>query len=166
MERVSTIEPSLSTELTPIGWREWVAFPSWGVAAMKAKIDTGARTSALHVVDDEPFIRDGRTWVRFVIHPWQRNDLDPQVVEALEVDEREITSSSGDKSIRRVVVTTIDLGAGPHDIELTLTRRDGMGFRMLLGREAMAGRYIVDPSASYLTGRAARGVRLRNRTRG
>jgi len=148
-----------------IGWREWVAFPTWGVDAVKAKIDTGARTSALHAADIEEFERAGRRWVRFVIHPWQRNDLDAREVEAPRVDERHVTSSSGDKSLRPVVLATIDLAGSPHEIELTLTRRDEMGFRMLLGRNAMAGHYVIDPSLSYVTGRPARTLRRRNRSR-
>ena len=151
--------------VTAIGWREWVAFPEWGLAAVKAKIDTGARTSALHTSDVEVVEHDGRRLARFVVHPWQRNDLDPQVVEARYVDEREVTSSSGARSLRPVVRAVIDLAGNPHEIELTLTRRDEMGFRMLLGREAMAGRYRVDPGASYLTGRADRDLRRRNRSR-
>lgn len=150
---------------TLIGWREWVAFPAWGLDAIKAKIDTGARTSALHAADIEEFERGGRPWVRFAIHPWQRNDLDARELEVPCVDERHVTSSSGTKSLRPVVLATIDLAGSPHDIELTLTRRDEMGFRMLLGRNAMAGRYVIDPSLSYVTGRPARAIRRRNRSR-
>lgn len=146
-----------------IGWREWVAFPEWGVAAVKAKVDTGARTSALHAFDIEDFERDGRRWARFGVHPWQRNHEDAQVVEAPLVDERRVTSSSGSTSLRPVVSATIDVAGSPHEIELTLTRRDAMGFRMLLGRKAMAGRYVIDPSRSYLTGRPDRTIRRRNR---
>lgn len=147
-----------------IGWREWVAFPEWGVAAMKAKTDTGARTSALHATDIEVFERDGAAWARFVVHPWQRNDLDPHPIEAPCVDERLVTSSSGSKSVRPVIVASIALGGPPHEIELSLTRRDEMGFRMLLGRNAMAGRYVIDPGQSYVTGRPDRETRRRNRT--
>jgi len=148
-----------------IGWREWVAFPEWGVAAVKAKIDTGARTSALHAYDLEEFERDGKPWARFVIHPWQRNDEDAQVVESVLVGQRQVTSSSGTKSLRPVVRALIDVAGSPHEIEITLTRRDEMGFRMLLGRKAMAGRYLVDPSRSYVTGRPDRSTRRRNRAR-
>lgn len=150
--------------MTMIGWREWVAFPEWGVAAMKVKTDTGARTSALHATDIEVFERDGAAWARFVVHPWQRNDLDPHPIEAPCVDERLVTSSSGSKSVRPVIVASIALGGPPHEIELSLTRRDEMGFRMLLGRSAMGGRYVIDPGQSYVTGRPDRATRRRNRT--
>lgn len=157
--------PSSKVDPVMIGWREWVAFPDWGVAAVKAKVDTGARTSALHAFDIEAFDRAGRRWVRFGVHPWQRNDDDVCVVEAPLVDERSVTSSSGTTSLRPVVTAVIDVAGCPHEIELTLTRRDEMGFRMLLGRKAMAGRYVIDPARSYLTGRPDRTVRRRNRGR-
>jgi hypothetical protein len=161
------ISPALleRDDVALIGWREWVSFPEWGVAAVKAKIDTGARTSALHVTDIEEFQRAGRPWARFVVHPWQRNELDPQPVQAPCVDEREVTSSSGTKSLRPVVLASIDLAGFAHRIELTLTRRDEMGFRMLLGRNAMAGHYVIDPALSYVTGRPDRSTRRRNRAR-
>lgn len=150
---------------TLIGWREWVAFPVWGIGAVKAKIDTGARTSALHATDVEEFVKDDATWARFVVHPWQGNDLDPHPVEAPCVDEREVTSSSGTKSVRPVIVASIELAGSPREIELTLIRRDEMGFRMLLGRNAMAGYYVIDPSLSYVAGRPKRSTRRRNRER-
>jgi hypothetical protein len=87
------------------------------------------------------------------------------VVEAVLVDQRHVTSSSGAKSLRPVVRAAIDLAGSPHEIEVTLTRRDEMGFRMLLGRNAMAGRYLIDPSLSYVTGRPDRSTRRRNRGR-
>lgn len=152
-------------DVTLIGWREWVAFPEWGIEAMKVKTDTGARTSALHATDIEEFRRDGVQWARFTVHPWQRNDLDAHVVEVPCVDQRAVTSSSGAKSVRPVIRASIELAGAPHQIELTLTRRDEMGFRMLLGRNAMAGRYVVDPSLSYVTGRPDRATRRRNRSR-
>jgi hypothetical protein len=147
------------------GWREWVSFPVWGFGPIKAKLDTGARTSAIHAVDLESFDRDGEQWMRFTVHPWQKNDGDEMRVEARVIDEREVTSSSGTTSLRPVVETTIDLDGRSHVVELTLTRRDDMGFRMLLGREALRGRYVVDPGRSYLTGRADRATRRKNRER-
>ena len=150
---------------TTIGWREWVAFPEWGIDALKAKIDTGARTSALHAGDLESFERSGERWVRFTAHPWQRSDADAITIEAPLVDERVVTSSSGTTSHRPVVRAVVELDGAPHEVELTLTRRDDMGFRMLLGREAMRGRYLVDPSRSYLTGRPSVDIRRRNRGR-
>ena len=148
-----------------IGWREWIAFPEWGVGAVKAKIDTGARTSALHAADLSVVDDGDRRVARFTFHPWQATDEDATPVEVPLLDEREVTSSSGDRSVRPVVLAVIDLVGEPHPIELTLTRRDDMGFRMLLGREAMEGRYRVDPGESYLTGRPSAHVRRRNRGR-
>lgn len=146
-----------------IGWREWVSFPEWGVPAVKVKIDTGARTSALHAVDLEIVERDGQRFAKFSVHPWQRSERDAVEVEAVLLDQREVTSSSGEKTTRPVVTAVIDLDGTPETIELTLTRRDDMGFRMLLGRKAMEGRHIVDPAASYLHGRPDLRTRRRNR---
>lgn len=150
-------------EPTLVGWREWLAFPDWGIPAVKVKIDTGARTSALHVDELEIVERDGHRVAAFTVHPWQRSERDGVAVCVPLVDEREVTSSSGDASTRPVVMAVIDLDGAPHEIELTLTRRDDMGFRMLLGRRAMDGRYLVDPSHSYLTGRPDLVTRRRNR---
>lgn len=149
--------------MSSIGWREWIALPEWGVPAIKAKIDTGARTSAIHAFDLEMFERDGDDWVRFVIHPWQVSDDDPTTVEAPRVDHRTITSSSGTRSERPVVSTDITLGGRNVRAELTLTRRDEMGFRMLIGREALRQGYLVDPARSYLGGRPPKSVRRQNR---
>lgn len=156
-------ESAPSAEPTLIGWREWVAFPDWDIPALKVKIDTGARTSALHAEDLEITEHDGRPHATFTVHPWQRSERDGVAVSVPLVDERAVTSSSGDASTRPVVMAVIDLDGEPHEIELTLTRRDDMGFRMLLGRKAMEGRYLVDPSHSYLTGRPDLATRRRNR---
>ncbi len=157
MTKAEAVAPTL------IGWREWIAFPEWGIAAIKVKIDTGARTSALHADDLRIVERDGGRFAVFTVRPWQRSDRDGVEVTAPLVDERSVTSSSGDASTRPVVLATIQLDGEPHEIELTLTRRDDMGFRMLLGRKAMEGRYLVDPSHSYLTGRPELATRRRNR---
>lgn len=164
LSAVTSAEP-VSLAVTTIGWREWVAFPEWGIGAMKVKIDTGARTSALHAADVEHFEREGEAWVGFVVHPWQATDDDGIRVEAPVIDEREVTSSSGTVSLRTVVRVVIDLDGRRHEVEMTLTRRDDMGFRMLLGREAMRGRFLVDPGRSYLAGRPDRATRRRNRGR-
>lgn len=156
-------DTAVSADQTLIGWREWLAFPDWGIPAVKVKIDTGARTSALHADDLEIVERDGRSIATFTVHPWQRSTRDGVEVSVPLVDERAVTSSSGDASTRPVVMAVIDLDGRPHEIELTLTRRDDMGFRMLLGRKAMESRYLVDPSHSYLTGRPDLATRRRNR---
>ncbi|MEP1124831.1 MAG: RimK/LysX family protein [Ilumatobacter sp.] len=152
------------SEPTLVGWREWLAFPEWGIPAVKVKIDSGARTSALHVDDLEIVERDGRRIATFIVHPWQRSERDGVEVSVPLVDERSVTSSSGETTTRPVVMAVIELDGRPHEIELTLTRRDDMGFRMLLGRKAMEGRYLVDPSHSYLTGRPDLATRRRNRS--
>jgi len=140
-------------ELPIIGWREWVSLPGLGVAAVKAKIDTGARSSSLHVFAMETFHRQGLVWVRFQIHPLQRNVRKTITVEA-EVDEyRRIRSSSGHDALRPVILTPVRLLEVEWPIELTLANRDSMGFRMLLGREAMRDRFLVDPARSYYGGR-------------
>ena len=136
-----------------IGWREWVAFPEFGVTEIKAKIDTGARTSSIHAQHIKSFERDGKQWVRFQIHPLQRTTKQTLDVEAELLEYRRVTSSTGHASMRPVVVTPARLFGIQWDIELTLTSRDEMGFRMLLGREAVRGRFLIDPSKSFLAGK-------------
>lgn len=139
-----------------IGWREWVALPDLGVPRIKVKVDTGARTSALHAFDVERFERDGEPWVRFLIHPVQRQTRTTVAVECPLVDERLVRSSDGRRTRRPVIRTRICLGGECWPIEITLVRRDLMGFRMLLGRQALRGRFVVDPGRSYLAGRMAK----------
>jgi len=136
-----------------LGWREWLGLPDLlGAEHVKAKVDTGARTSAIHAWDVRIEDRDGHPWVRFRLHPRQRDD--DHVVEAAAplLEEREVRSSNGSLEVRPVIETAVTLGAHQHRIELTLTNRDQMGFRMLLGRTGMAAHVLVDPGASYLLG--------------
>lgn len=144
------------TDRPVLGWREWLALPDLGVKRIKAKVDTGARTSAIHAFDVETFEREGERRVRFAIHPIQHND--DRIVEAnVPVhDVREVRSSSGVATERIVIVTPIRLLGETWPIELTLANRDAMGFRMLLGREAIRGRMLVDPGTSYAGGRPSR----------
>lgn len=134
-----------------VGWREWVHLPDLGDAVVKAKVDTGARTSAIHATD---IVRDGPR-VSFTLHPHQRDDEDAVRVSAPLVDVRDVRSSSGETDERYVVRTTIHLHRRRWAIELTLANRDDMGFRMLLGRTAVRGRFLVDPAVSYLSPRRA-----------
>ena len=136
-----------------IGWREWVGLPELGVDRIKAKVDTGARSSSLHAFGIERFERDGVSLVRFEVHPIQRSTQDVVQTEAELVDQRKVKTSSGVESLRWVIVTEIVLMDQRWPIEITLTRRDAMGFRMLLGRQAVRGRFLVDPGRSFLGGK-------------
>lgn len=140
--------------VTPVvaGWREWVALPDLGVEFIKAKLDTGARTSALHAFRLQPFERDGATWVRFELHPVQRDNSVRVPCEAPVVARRKVRSTSGHVDERWVIRTRVALGGHRRTIEVTLTNRDPMGFRMLLGRTAMRRWIVVDPSRSYQLG--------------
>jgi hypothetical protein len=152
-------------ERTMVGWREWVSLPDWGVPAIKAKVDTGARTSALHAFDIETFEVDGVAMARFAIRPWQDSSSDVVVVEAPLLERRQVRSSSGAAKVRPVVLTTVGLAGRTERVEVTLTRRDEMGFRMLIGRQALRRRFLVDPGRSYLGGKPAREILDRNRGR-
>lgn len=145
--------PDLPPGRTLIGWREWVHLPDLlDVGWVKAKVDTGARTSAIHAWDVTEVERDGHTWVRFSLHPRQHDDTHVVETEARLLEEREVRSSNGEVELRPVVETTLALGGLRYPIELTLTKRDQMGFRMLLGRSGMAEHLLVDPGESYLLG--------------
>lgn len=145
------------------GWREWVRLPGLGVGPVKAKLDTGARTSALHAFDLTHFEREGAAWVRFSVHPWQRSADDAVYVECPVHDRRTIRSSTGHTQERFVVLTELELLGRTITTEVTLTRRDEMGFRMLVGREALRQGFVVDSGHSYLGGRPPRKVRRKNR---
>jgi hypothetical protein len=137
-----------------IGWREWLALPDLGIQAIKAKIDTGARTSALHTFGIEPFEQDGVLKIKFGIHPLQRRkDVEIYCIADV-VDRRRVTSSDGQSEKRYVIATSMVLGDFKWPVELTLTNRKSMRFRMLLGRVAMSKHLVVDPAKSYLTGRS------------
>lgn len=150
---------------TIAGWREWVSLPGLGVPWMKAKLDTGARSSAIHAFDIEELERDGDTWVRYSIHPWQRSAEDATECESKVLEQRHVRSSSGHSEERYVVHVDVSLVGRVVTAEVTLSRRDEMGFRMLVGREALRQGFLVDPRRSYLGGRPKRSVRLQNRGR-
>jgi len=135
-----------------VGSEEWCSLPEIGLPMVKARVDSGAKTSALHAFNIRTFTRGGDPWVSFELHPIQRDDRTVVRCEAKVVDRRTIKSSSGETESRFVIRTPIQFPNGTWDIELTLTNRDSMGYRMLLGREAMAGRMLVDPSLSFCMG--------------
>lgn len=131
---------------------EWCALPSLGIPIIKARVDSGAKTSALHAVNIAPFEKDGENWVKFDVNPIQNNVKTVLHCEAKMIDKRIVKSSSGYRELRYVIQTSLDLGGTQWEIELTLTNRDSMGYRMLLGREAMSGRVLVDPEQHFLLG--------------
>lgn len=139
-------------QIPAIGWREWVSLPVLGIDRIKAKIDTGARSSALHAFDIERFERNGTPWIRFRVHPEQHGG--PTVVtEAEVIDERHVRNPGGRTELRPVIRTRVELLGKRWSIELTLTPRWGMGFRMLLGRRAVRRRFLVNPGRSFLADR-------------
>lgn len=138
------------SDLPVVGWREWIALPELGIARIKAKVDTGARSSALHAVDQEVVERAGKTYVRFSVFPIQRKKEGKVRGEALLLEHRSVRSSSGRTEVRPVVELEVEMGGRRFPVEVTLTRRDRMGFRMLLGRTALRRRFRVDPGRSFL----------------
>ncbi len=136
-----------------LGWREWIGFPELGIAEIKAKVDTGARTSCLHAFLVQPFERDGRRWVSFDMHPLQNDTSEVIHCEAPVLERRVVRDSGGHEELRYVIETDIAIGGRSHRVEVTLTDRDTMKFRVLLGRTAIRGLYLVDPSRSYLIGK-------------
>lgn len=135
------------------GWREWGQLPDLDVEKIKVKLDTGAKTSSLHAFELSTFTHMGEEWLRFDVHPLQDNDLITHTCVSPIVDYRWITSSSGHSQKRFIIQTTLKLGEFSSLIELSLANRDEMGFRMLVGRNALKSRILVDPSHSFLLSR-------------
>jgi len=140
-----------------IGKEEWCALPELGLPVIKARIDSGAKTSSLHAFNIHTFEDNGKKYAHFDIHPVQDNRKIIQSCRGLVVDHRSVKSSSGDKEKRLVIKTPITLGSETWDIEITLTNRDAMGYRMLIGREAMAARTLIDPDSSFCLGEVIEG---------
>jgi hypothetical protein len=136
--------------LEVVGWREWVSFPEIGIKRIKAKIDTGARTSALHAFDIEQYSKGTQKFVQFKVHPLQRNNHKSVTVRAKVAEMRRIKDSGGNITERPVIVTDLKIGDAVFPIEITLINRDEMGFRLLLGRSAVKNLFFVDPGRSFL----------------
>lgn len=156
----NTSQPPLSI----IGWREQVALPDLGILDVKAKVDTGARSSALHAFDIKIFEHDGKMMVRFKVHPYQRDTHHTIIAQTQLFDQRQVRNSGGQIQLRPVIQTPIKLGGETFPIELTLTNRDVMGFRMLLGRQAVRRRFLVDAGRSFLLSRTENNKRKQNET--
>lgn len=142
-----------SVDKPMLGWREWVALPEFNISEIKAKIDTGARSSALHAFAIEPYRKGGQQWVMFAVHPIQKHSDTVIECHAPVKDRRMVSDSGGHKQRRYVIETQLILGHSVITAEMTLTNRDSMLFRMLIGRTTMSTRFIIDPHASYLQGR-------------
>ena len=144
---------SVGKNLLTFGWREWVALPELGITRIKAKIDTGARTSALHAFEVRPYDDGNRARVEFSMHPNQKDSDTVVKCHADVLDRRIVTDSGGHKEERIVIETLLKIGDHEWPIEATLTSRDDMLFRMLIGRTALKKRARVDPARSYVVGK-------------
>lgn len=144
-----------------IGWREWLSLPDLGIPWIKAKVDSGARTSTLHAYYVESYEHEGEAWVRFGVHPWQNNQDECVECAVPILDQRWVTDSGGHSEERFVIGTTVLMRDTRWPIEMTLTNRDTMKFRMLLGRTAMRRRFLINPGRSYLLGAKPRLLKAR-----
>ena len=150
----------MSEQILDVGWAEWIAIPELGIPYIAAKIDTGARTSCLHTFSAEPFSRDGETWLRFGLHPIKGDNNIEIWRELKAVDQRNVTDSGGHTEERWVVETDVIIGGNTYRIDMTLTNRDTMAYRMLLGRTAMKDQIRVNPGSKWLAGKPTQTDRL------
>jgi ribosomal protein S6--L-glutamate ligase len=155
-KQVNKLIPKPKLPKLIVGWQEWCSFPKLHLPAIKAKIDTGAKTSALHAWDIHTFQRHGELHIRFTVHPLQRDNLVSRDCTAKVVDQRTVISSNGHREHRYVIRTPVIVGELTFDMDITLTNRDDMTFRMLLGRDALKGRAIVDPAKALRQGRLSK----------
>lgn len=145
------------------GWREWVGLMELGVESIKAKLDTGARTSAVHAFDVESYHRDGERRVRFFVHPLQKDDTLVVACDEKVADIRTVSNPGGRREKRFIIRTDLRMGGEVWPIDLSLTDRDEMGFRLLIGRSAMQGRLLVDPDHSFQLGKKKRSKKAKKR---
>jgi hypothetical protein len=155
MDTFDNIKAKDTHALPTLGWREWVSLPELGIEKIKAKIDTGARTSALHAFAITPFQEGKQQKIRFAMHPLQKNTQEVITCTADVIDKRWVSDSGGHREERYVIHTPIIIGKEYWSIEITLTERDTMLFRMLLGRSAIKRRFVVNPDRSFVTKRKA-----------
>ncbi|MCA9152470.1 MAG: ATP-dependent zinc protease [Planctomycetales bacterium] len=153
MEKSKKVAAQLLSDRRVIGWREWVALPQLGIKKIKAKVDTGACSSSLHAANIERFQRHDVDWVRFDILPVQRSTRHTVRIEMPVLEFRPVRSSTGHVTERPVILVEVELMGQRWPIEMTLASRHKMGFRMLLGREALRGRFLVDADGSFYGGR-------------
>jgi hypothetical protein len=151
VNKASHCEPSALK--TCLGWREWLVLPDLGIPAIKAKIDTGARTSSLHTHFIEPIDKNGQRRVRFGVQPLRKRKDIVCVCESDVLDYRRVKDSGGHSEMRHFIRTTVRLGERQWLIDISLTCRKDMLFRMLLGRKALEAHFVIDPGQSYMTGR-------------
>ncbi len=144
----------VENQVTVLGWKEWIALPGLGIPAIKTKIDTGARTSALHTFDIETYSSRDQLMVRFRMHPLRKRKDIEIICEAPVVDQRIVKNSGGHPEERYIIETEAAVGDKKWSIEISLTNRDNMIFRMLLGRSALGKGFIIDPGSKYMTGRS------------
>lgn len=142
-----------STPPPLLGWREWAMLPDLGINQIKVKVDTGARSSALHTLELEPYVKDNENWLMFRLDPSHKQNGAVIECHAPIKDKRVVANSGGHKQRRYVIETKIIFGHYLIQAEITLTKRDTMRFPMLLGRTAMNKRFHIDPHASYLQGK-------------
>ncbi len=152
-EKIKLPSMTANNKLQAIGWREWVSLPQLGIPAIKTKVDTGARTSCIHTFKQEEFERDGAQWIRFWVHPLQKNTTQEVACEAEIIDKRYVRDSGGHREFRPVIKTLVSLGDRQWEVEITLSNRENMLFRMLLGRTAMLGKLAINPALSYTQGK-------------
>lgn len=153
IKKTNKIIKPLQQQRPTIGWREWVALPSLGINLIKAKIDTGARTSALHAFALKPFTENGQQKIKFDIHPLQHSTEQVITCVANVIDRRLVTDSGGHEEERYVIWTELKIADQVWPVEITLTERENMLFRMLLGRSALRKRFVINPARSFLTTR-------------